>query len=157
MALAPLTITAERERVIEFTKPFLSQGISIMVYKPRKSFPGMFSFMNPLSDFAWLAVLGAYFCVSAVMFVIYKLTTAHTKETAQSFSEDYHGKLFSGKPSSIQKNGNHATSCVFHSHRATPAIVELDKPTISDILWTAFSIFAYQHKGQCVNQRYYSH
>ncbi|CAG2177850.1 unnamed protein product, partial [Oppiella nova] len=34
MAIAPLTITSARERVIDFTKPFMSLGISIMIKKP---------------------------------------------------------------------------------------------------------------------------
>ncbi|GIY38296.1 glutamate receptor 1 [Caerostris extrusa] len=31
MAIAPLTITSARENVIDFTKPFMSLGISIMI------------------------------------------------------------------------------------------------------------------------------
>jgi len=31
LAIAPLTITADREQVIDFSKPFLSLGISIMI------------------------------------------------------------------------------------------------------------------------------
>jgi len=31
MAIAPLTITANREKVIYFSKPFMSLGISIMI------------------------------------------------------------------------------------------------------------------------------
>jgi ionotropic glutamate receptor len=34
MAIAPLTITSQRERVIEFSKPFMNIGISIMIKKP---------------------------------------------------------------------------------------------------------------------------
>ena len=49
LAIAPLTITSARERVIDFSKPFMSLGISIMIKKPTKDIPGVFSFMNPLS------------------------------------------------------------------------------------------------------------
>jgi len=31
LAIAPLTITADREKDIDFSKPFLSLGISIMI------------------------------------------------------------------------------------------------------------------------------
>jgi len=31
LAIAPLTIIADRERVIDFSKPFMSLGISIMI------------------------------------------------------------------------------------------------------------------------------
>ncbi|OTF81852.1 hypothetical protein BLA29_004485, partial [Euroglyphus maynei] len=54
IAIAPLTITSARERVIDFTKPFMSLGISIMIKKPQKKNPGVFSFMNPLSYEIWM-------------------------------------------------------------------------------------------------------
>ena len=34
--IAPLTITSDREKVIHFSKPFMSLGISIMIKKPVK-------------------------------------------------------------------------------------------------------------------------
>lgn len=49
-----MTITAERERVIDFSKPFMSLGISIMIKKPVKQNPGVFSFLNPLSQEIWV-------------------------------------------------------------------------------------------------------
>lgn len=56
IAIAPMTITAERERVIDFSKPFMSLGISIMIKKPAKENPGVFSFLNPLSQEIWVSV-----------------------------------------------------------------------------------------------------
>ena len=49
LAIAPLTITSSREKVIAFTKPFMTQGISIMIKRPEKQNPGAFWFMEPLS------------------------------------------------------------------------------------------------------------
>lgn len=40
MVVAPLTITAEREQVVDFTKPYMSIGISIVIKKPVKTKPG---------------------------------------------------------------------------------------------------------------------
>ena len=57
MAIAPITITSERERVIDFSKPFMSLGISIMIKKPMKQKPGVFSFLNPLSQEIWVRLL----------------------------------------------------------------------------------------------------
>ncbi|CAH1170158.1 unnamed protein product [Phaedon cochleariae] len=70
MAIAPMTITSERERVIDFSKPFMSLGISIMIKKPMKQKPGVFSFLNPLSKEIWVSVLFAYVGVSIVLFVV---------------------------------------------------------------------------------------
>lgn len=54
IAIAPMTITSERERIIDFSKPFMSLGISIMIKKPVKQKPGVFSFLNPLSKEIWV-------------------------------------------------------------------------------------------------------
>ncbi|XP_055317645.1 glutamate receptor 1-like isoform X2 [Sitodiplosis mosellana] len=70
IAIAPMTITAERERVIDFSKPFMSLGISIMIKKPIKQNPGVFSFLNPLSQEIWMCVIFAYVGVSIVLFIV---------------------------------------------------------------------------------------
>ncbi|XP_065282989.1 glutamate receptor 1-like isoform X3 [Dermacentor albipictus] len=70
IAIAPLTITSARERVIDFTKPFMSLGISIMIKKPMKMKPGVFSFMNPLSREIWMCIIFAYVGVSVVLFLV---------------------------------------------------------------------------------------
>jgi len=49
LAVAALTISFIRERVIDFTKPFMTLGISILFRKPEPNDPGLFSFMSPLS------------------------------------------------------------------------------------------------------------
>ncbi|CAG2110606.1 unnamed protein product [Medioppia subpectinata] len=70
IAIAPLTITSARERVIDFTKPFMSLGISIMIKKPVKKNPGIFSFMNPLSQEIWVYIILSYIGVSVVLFLV---------------------------------------------------------------------------------------
>ena len=70
IAIAPLTITSSRERVIDFTKPFMTLGISIMIKKPVKQNPGVFSFMSPLSEEIWMCVVFAYVGVSIVLFLV---------------------------------------------------------------------------------------
>ncbi|XP_064543138.1 glutamate receptor 1 isoform X1 [Drosophila montana] len=70
IAIAAMTITAERERVIDFSKPFMSLGISIMIKKPVKQTPGVFSFMNPLSQEIWVSVIFSYIGVSIVLFFV---------------------------------------------------------------------------------------
>lgn len=70
MAIAPLTITSAREKVIDFTKPFMSMGISIMIKKPMNRLPGVFSFMNPLSEEIWMCIIFTYVGVSVVLFLV---------------------------------------------------------------------------------------
>ncbi|XP_014664582.1 PREDICTED: glutamate receptor 4-like [Priapulus caudatus] len=70
LAVAPLTITSARERVIDFSKPFMNLGISIMIKKPEKQKPGVFSFMNPLSYKIWMCIIFALIGVSIVLFLV---------------------------------------------------------------------------------------
>uniref|UniRef100_A0A3B5LHL1 Glutamate receptor n=1 Tax=Xiphophorus couchianus TaxID=32473 RepID=A0A3B5LHL1_9TELE len=70
MAVAPLTITLVREQDIDFTKPFMSLGISIMIKKPTKSKPGVFSFLDPLAYEIWMCIVFAYIGVSVVLFLV---------------------------------------------------------------------------------------
>nr|CAH7759920.1 unnamed protein product [Callosobruchus chinensis] len=88
MAIAAMTITSERERVIDFSKPFMSLGISIMIKKPVKQKPGVFSFLNPLSKEIWVSVMFAYVAVSIVLFVVarfspYEWRLIHTSITGE--------------------------------------------------------------------------
>lgn len=70
MAAAGLTITYEREKVVDFTKPFLNLGITIIYKKPQKAPAKLFSFLEPLSFQVWIYMLAAYLCVSFMLFVI---------------------------------------------------------------------------------------
>uniref|UniRef100_A0A3P8Y0C7 Glutamate receptor n=1 Tax=Esox lucius TaxID=8010 RepID=A0A3P8Y0C7_ESOLU len=74
LAVAPLTITYVREKVIDFSKPFMTLGISILYRKPNGTNPGVFSFLNPLTPDIWMYVLLACTGVSCVLFVIARFT-----------------------------------------------------------------------------------
>lgn len=49
LAIGDLTITYEREQVVDFTMPFMNLGISVLYRKPVKQSPNLFSFLSPLS------------------------------------------------------------------------------------------------------------
>lgn len=68
--IAPLTINSQRERVVDFSKPFMNLGISIMIKKPEKQKPGVFSFLAPLSREIWMCIIIAYLGVSVVLFLV---------------------------------------------------------------------------------------
>uniref|UniRef100_A0A3P9LCT4 Glutamate receptor n=1 Tax=Oryzias latipes TaxID=8090 RepID=A0A3P9LCT4_ORYLA len=70
LAVAPLTITYTREKFIDFSKPFMSMGISILYRKPNSTNSGFFSFLNPMTPDIWVYILLAYLGVSCVLFVI---------------------------------------------------------------------------------------
>ncbi|XP_034467292.1 glutamate receptor ionotropic, kainate 3 [Hippoglossus hippoglossus] len=70
LAVSPLTITYVREKFIDFSKPFMSMGISILYRKPNTTNNGFFSFLNPMTPDIWVYILLAYLGVSCVLFVI---------------------------------------------------------------------------------------
>lgn len=76
LAVAPLTITKQREEDIAFTKPFMNSGISIMIKKPEIQKPGVFSFLKPFSIPLWMCIIAGYFCVSFGMFIVSRFSPA---------------------------------------------------------------------------------
>ncbi|TNN19893.1 Glutamate receptor ionotropic, kainate 4 [Schistosoma japonicum] len=68
LAVASFTITYDRERVIDFTTPFMSLSLSVIIQKSNSD-PGL-QFTAPLSNEVWISVGIAYFVVSLTLFLI---------------------------------------------------------------------------------------
>ena len=77
IAVGAMTINFARESVIDFTKPFMNLGISILFKIPSGKPTRLFSFMNPLAVEIWLYVLAAYVLVSFTLFVMARCVTSH--------------------------------------------------------------------------------
>ncbi|XP_049886196.1 glutamate receptor 1-like isoform X2 [Pectinophora gossypiella] len=69
ISVAPLTVTLEREAVVDFSKPFLSFDIKPSK-KVTKDSGAIFSFLHPLSKEIWLCVIFSVFAVSVVLFLV---------------------------------------------------------------------------------------
>uniref|UniRef100_A0A8C4QMV0 Glutamate receptor n=1 Tax=Eptatretus burgeri TaxID=7764 RepID=A0A8C4QMV0_EPTBU len=74
LAVAPLSISYRREKVIDFSKPFMTSGISIMYRKPNGTCPGLFSFLYPFSSEVWIYILLSYLGVCSVLFIVARFT-----------------------------------------------------------------------------------
>uniref|UniRef100_A0A914C6U8 Uncharacterized protein n=1 Tax=Acrobeloides nanus TaxID=290746 RepID=A0A914C6U8_9BILA len=74
MAVAPFTVNFRRAEVVDFTKPFLSLGISILFKIPADHQPNLFSFLNPLSLEIWFCILIAIVGLTIGMYCIAQLT-----------------------------------------------------------------------------------
>ena len=70
LAVASMTINYARENVIDFTKPFMNLGISILFKAPKDPATELFSFMNPLALEIWLYILFAYVLVSMTIWIV---------------------------------------------------------------------------------------
>ncbi|XP_077295106.1 glutamate receptor ionotropic, kainate 2-like isoform X2 [Arctopsyche grandis] len=73
LAITDLTITAERQKAVDFTNPFMNLGISILYKAPTKQPPKLFSFMSPFSSEVWLFLGSAYMGVSILLFVVARM------------------------------------------------------------------------------------
>ncbi|XP_037956612.1 glutamate receptor ionotropic, kainate 2-like [Teleopsis dalmanni] len=69
-----MTITYARESVIDFTKPFMNLGISILFKVTSIPPPRLFSFMKPLAFDIWIYVLASYVIVSLTIYVVSKFS-----------------------------------------------------------------------------------
>ncbi|KAH8269756.1 hypothetical protein KR018_000414 [Drosophila ironensis] len=70
LAVGSMTITYARESVIDFTKPFMNLGISILFKVPTSEPTRLFSFMNPLAIEIWIYVLISYVLVSICIYIV---------------------------------------------------------------------------------------
>ncbi|KAF7262526.1 hypothetical protein EG68_00177 [Paragonimus skrjabini miyazakii] len=74
MAVAGFTITYEREKVVDFSTPWMTVGGSILFTRPKSQKPSLFSFMQPLAPKVWLYVVAIYLAVCVCMFVAARLS-----------------------------------------------------------------------------------
>lgn len=74
LAVAGMSITYKREKVIDFTKPFLNLGITILYKRPHKKPPKLFSFLSPLTSEVWVYIIAAYLVVSFMLYIIARLS-----------------------------------------------------------------------------------
>ncbi|XP_033744251.1 glutamate receptor 3-like [Pecten maximus] len=88
LAVAPLTITKEREEDVDFTKPFMKTGISIMIKRPDKQKPGVFSFKEPLSNMVWVCITVGFLAVSTILFLVGRFSPYEWKENSATGPSD---------------------------------------------------------------------
>lgn len=70
LIIAPLTMNILRAKVIDFSEPFMNFGLSLMLRKPGKTKPGMFSFLSPLTNAVWMRMAGATIIVGLGLRII---------------------------------------------------------------------------------------
>ncbi|XP_064637937.1 glutamate receptor 1-like isoform X3 [Lineus longissimus] len=75
MSVAPLSINAERERAVDFTKPFKTRWINVLMKKTRPE-TSYFQFLNPLDSKVWICVLLA---IVVFALLLYFFETASKK------------------------------------------------------------------------------
>ncbi|XP_060562525.1 glutamate receptor 1-like isoform X3 [Ruditapes philippinarum] len=103
MSVAPLSINSEREAAVDFTKPFMTRYISVLMKVPRSE-TSYFEFLNPLHPTVWFCTLGAFVFVSIVLYILERIGTLDRKECPSiSFKESFwfvFGSLLQGSTDS---------------------------------------------------------
>ena len=79
VAIGAITITAEREEIVDFSKPFMDFKISLLMQKPTGEELNLFAFLQPFEMNVWLSTIAA---VSDWGF--YETTTAMATRPSQS-------------------------------------------------------------------------
>lgn len=77
IGIGPITITASRHRVVDFTTPFLSGSLSILVLKPHTT-RALFSFLEPFTTTLWLSIVGV-FLATTVLLILYDRCSPYGK------------------------------------------------------------------------------
>ncbi|ERL89602.1 hypothetical protein D910_06967 [Dendroctonus ponderosae] len=74
LAVGSMTINYARESVIDFTKPFMNLGISILFKVPTDKESAFFTFLNPLGLKIWLSTVGALFMAGFTIYALARFT-----------------------------------------------------------------------------------
>ncbi|ODM98791.1 Glutamate receptor 1, partial [Orchesella cincta] len=152
IAITPLSITAERERVIEFSKPYITTGISIMAFKPKRSTGEVFSFLTPLSTSIWFCVLAAYLCVSAVVYIVARFSpTAPTHHNQNGMSKHENHNNHPLHPNSINTPSTYATTSM--TSFSSPYLDLKGRLSMSNALWYSFCVLTHRHQTTSVIKR----
>ncbi|KHN78858.1 Glutamate receptor 1 [Toxocara canis] len=77
-AIAPLIKTAEREEVVDFTEPFLSTGVTIMMRKSTES--KAFLLLKPFTATAWICLIVVNIAFILAIIVVRQLLRSSTFE-----------------------------------------------------------------------------
>ena len=74
VALAPFQMSAERSTVVDFTKPFMTKGTTVVVRRPEQHL-WIFQFLSPLSRVVWSAIFLSFIVVSLTLFGVSRVNS----------------------------------------------------------------------------------
>ncbi|XP_027060273.1 glutamate receptor ionotropic, kainate 2-like [Pocillopora damicornis] len=88
LALAPITITAERELIIDFSKPFMDFGMSLIMRKPGEPPINIFAFLLPFTNNLWLSTIVVVLFITGMMCVMDYLSPFGYRARARDSDEE---------------------------------------------------------------------
>ncbi|NP_001191542.1 glutamate receptor subunit protein GluR6 [Aplysia californica] len=88
VALAPFQMSTERAEVVDFTKPFMTKGTTVVVRRPEQKI-GIFQFLSPLSNVVWGAIFVAFVGVSLMLFAVSRVNSDRQTRYTSNLSESF--------------------------------------------------------------------
>ncbi|KAL3878980.1 hypothetical protein ACJMK2_031302, partial [Sinanodonta woodiana] len=79
MSVAPLSISSDREGAVDFTKPFMTRYISVLMKVPQSE-TSYFEFLNPLHHTVWICTFGAFIFVSITLYILERVGSMQKKD-----------------------------------------------------------------------------
>ncbi|XP_065556610.1 ionotropic receptor 25a-like isoform X1 [Artemia franciscana] len=99
IALGALSVTAERETVIDFTIPYYDLvGITILMKKPIIP-TSLFKFLTVLENEVWGCILGAYFLTSSILWLFDRFSPYSYTNDPERYVDDEEKRKFNIKES----------------------------------------------------------
>ncbi|XP_076751604.1 ionotropic receptor 25a [Xylocopa sonorina] len=94
IALGSLWVTAERERLVDFTVPYYDLvGLSIMMLKT-KTFTSLFKFLTVLENEVWFCILAAYFFTSVLLWIFDRWSPYSYQNNREKYKDDEEKREF---------------------------------------------------------------
>ncbi|KOC68268.1 Glutamate receptor, ionotropic kainate 3 [Habropoda laboriosa] len=88
IALGSLWVTAERERVVDFTVPYYDLvGLSIMMLKTKTS-TSLFKFLTVLENEVWFCILAAYLFTSVLLWIFDRWSPYSYQNNREKYKND---------------------------------------------------------------------
>lgn len=106
MCLGAISITSDREEVVDFSKPFKQKMFNFLMKKPEE-ISTIFQFLSPLSTFVWIAILSSLVLVSLLLFLMdrfspnYPSVVANNHDLSDPDPDDGHSSISVGLRESI--------------------------------------------------------
>ncbi|XP_046371985.1 glutamate receptor ionotropic, kainate 1-like isoform X1 [Haliotis rufescens] len=89
VALAPFQVTPSRSEVVDFTKPFMTKGTTVVIKKPDETGLKVFQFLSPFTDQVWIAIFFSFLIVSLVLFSVSRVNSDRQQKYTYNLRESF--------------------------------------------------------------------
>ncbi|NP_001096470.1 glutamate receptor ionotropic, delta-1 precursor [Xenopus tropicalis] len=114
IAISAITITPERENVVDFTKRYLDYSVGILIKKPEERI-NIFSLFAPFDFAVWACIAAVIPVVGVLIFVLNRIQAVraqNSSQTSQSTSSTLHSAIWIVYGAFVQQGGESAANSV---------------------------------------------